>query len=193
MSWFHNSQLREWVHGCVTAAISHPPPHPEPPSTESGSPSKILAAAAAASAVTPPPRSTHVVVDKAKVIIEVAPSAALPRAPSSHLMPPMQLGGDTLLLRHVQPIMKGPSITGSSGSSPVATAHHSAASAATRLKQTPASKLRAPSTPTRSSTAAAATGSRSSSAGTRRPYAAQGSEGEWQGLEQRAHNALAER
>jgi hypothetical protein len=75
MSWFHNSQLRDWVHGCVTAAITQAPHAPSSlpalPSSHDP-PSSMLAAAASMSAVTPPrPRTTNVVVDKAKVIIEV--------------------------------------------------------------------------------------------------------------------------
>ncbi len=73
MSWFHNSQLREWVHGCVTAAITQAPPSssPLPPPNNAASPppsSKMLAAAVA----TVTPHTTQVVVEKAKVIVEVS-------------------------------------------------------------------------------------------------------------------------
>jgi len=78
MSWFHNSQLREWVHGCVTASITHAPAAPStlppPPSNERVPPSKMLAAAAALA-------TTHVVTEKAKVIIEVR---SLPASPWPH-------------------------------------------------------------------------------------------------------------
>ena len=73
MSWFHNSQLREWVHGCVTAAITQAPPSSSPLPHHHASPppsSKLLAAAAAVATVTP--RTTQVVVEKAKVIVEVS-------------------------------------------------------------------------------------------------------------------------
>jgi hypothetical protein len=81
MSWFHNSQLREWVHGCVTAAITQAPPSSSPLPHHHASPppsSKLLAAAAAVATVTP--RTTQVVVEKAKVIVEVCtfPSPIFP-------------------------------------------------------------------------------------------------------------------
>jgi hypothetical protein len=76
MTWFHNSQLRDWVHGCVTAAITQVSPGPSlvlsPSTIAPAPPSKILAAAAAISAVESQSRhTTRVVVDKAKVTIEV--------------------------------------------------------------------------------------------------------------------------
>ena len=197
MSWFHNSQLREWVHGCVTASITQMPHAPSPLSALSPaapSSSKMLAAAAATSAVSPPPRSTtHVVVEQAKVVIEVSSScrsryrqAVHEHACASFSLTPRQVGADELLLRHVQPHIKGASIAGVAASS-----------SPTQLPSKPQSsslralKGRSPSTPTRASAAALSVGGRSSrslSAVARRPQA-----GEWEGMEQRVHRTLAQR
>jgi hypothetical protein len=82
MSWFHNSQLRDWVHGCVTAAITQAPHAPSSlpslPSPSNDTPSsKIISTAAAISAVPSPLRHTNIVVDKTKVVIEVLPPSPL--------------------------------------------------------------------------------------------------------------------
>jgi hypothetical protein len=107
---------------------------------------------------------------------------------------PLQVAPDQLLLRCVQPQVLGASISGGSSVSippPHSTASSSASAA--HAKRSPASKERAPSTPTRSALARSAVGSRSASADARHRTAASSLGGEWESAEQRVHRTLAQR